>query len=148
MSDFLQFVVPFGALTEWVKTKTGQEVSFSFVDEATINIGTVFKVTIPVINKEVSKEIGVKVSNIKLAGEDLLLHYDAGAMVNLLSSGIMKLLPASVIERGIVDFQDDTAVVVHLDRVEKAHQVLQQIDIQSIRFDKTAAIVDFTLRLA
>ena len=148
MSDYLQIVVPFGALAEWVKARTGQEVLFSFVDEATINIATVFKVTIPVINKDVFKEIGVKVSDIQMAGEELLLYYDAGAMMNLLSTGIMKILPSSLTERGIVEFKSNTVVVVHLDRVEKAHQVMQQIDIQSIRFNETAAVVYFTLKLA
>ena len=146
--DFLQFVVSFGALTELVKAKTGQEVSFSFVDEATINIGTILKVTIPVINRDVSKEISITVSDIELKDERLQLRYDAGTMMNFLSTIIAKFLPASVIEHGVVDFQNDSTVVIHLDKVEKAHKVLQQIDVQSINFNEASAILDFALRLA
>ncbi len=146
--DFLQFVVSFGALTELVKAKTGQEVSFSFVDEATINIGTILKVTIPVINRDVSKEISITVSDIELKDERLQLRYDAGAMMNFLSTIIAKFLPATVIEHGVVDFQNDSTVVIHLDKVEKAHKVLQQIDVQSINFNEASAILDFALRLA
>ncbi len=144
--DFLQFVVPFGALTELVKAKTGQEVSFSFVDEVTINIDTILKVTIPVINKDVSKEISITISDIELKDERLQLRYDAGTMMNFLSTIIAKFLPASVIEHGVVDFQNDSTVVIHLDKVEKAHKVLQQIDVQSISFNEVSAIIDFALR--
>lgn len=146
--DFLQFVVSFGALTKLVKAKTGQEVSFSFVDEATINIGTILKVTIPVINRDVSKEISITVSDIELKDERLQLRYDAGAMMNFLSTIIAKFLPSTVIEHGVVDFQNDSTVVIHLDKVEKAHKVLQQIDVQSISFNEASAILDFALRLA
>ena len=76
------------------------------------------------------------------------LRYDAGAMMNFLSTIIAKFLPATVIEHGVVDFQNDSTVVIHLDKVEKAHKVLQQIDVQSINFNEASAILDFALRLA
>ena len=78
--------------------------------------------------------------------EVLQLHYDAG-MMSLLSSALAKFLPTSVMERGIVEFVDNSTVVIHLNKVEKAHQVLQHVDIQAIRFNETAAVIDFTLRL-
>ena len=93
----LQFTVPFGFLTDWIKAKTGQMVSMSFVDENTVTISSVFKTIIPLVNKEISKEMSVKISDIQLIGENLQLHYDAGAMMNFLSSYLVKILPSSVI---------------------------------------------------
>lgn len=144
----LQLVVPFGFFTDWVKAKTGHEVSMSFVDGKTVALGSVFKMMLPIVNKEVSKEIRIKVSDIQLVGEKLQMHYDAGLMINLLSTFLKKILPSSVIENKVVDLpEDSTSFFVHLDKVEKAKQVLQHIDFQGIHFKDTAAVLDFKLRL-
>lgn len=142
----LQFTVPFGFLTDWIKAKTGQTVLMSFVDEKSISISSVFKTTIPLLNKEISKEISIKVSDIQLIGENLQLRYDAGTMMNFLSSALVKILPSSVIERGVVEFLDNSTVIVHLDKVEKAHQVLQHVDIRSVRFNQLSALIDFLIK--
>ena len=120
----LQFTVPFSFLTDWIKAKTGQVVSMSFVDEKTVTINSVFKTKIPLVNKEFSKEISINVFDIQLIGENLQLHYDAGVMMNFLSSYLVKILPSSVIERGVFDFLDNSTVAIHLDKVEKALSVL------------------------
>ena len=141
----LQFTVPFGFLTDWIKAKTGQVVSMSFVDEKTVTISSVFKTKIPLVNKEIFKEMSINISDVQLIGENLQLHYDAGAMMNFLSSYLVKILPSSVIERGVVDFLDNSTVAIHLDKVEKAHQVLQRVDVRSIRFNQLSALIDFLL---
>jgi len=144
----LQLVVPFGFFTDWVKAKTGHKVSLSFVDGNTVALGSVFKMMLPIVNKEVSKEIRIKVSDIQLVGEKLQMHYDAGIMINLLSTFLKKILPSPVIENKVVDLpEDSTSFFVHLDKVEKAKQVLQHIDFQGIHFKDTAAVLDFKLRL-
>ena len=51
----LQLVVPFGFLTDWVKAKTKHEVKMTFVDEKSIALGSVFKMMLPIVNKEVSE---------------------------------------------------------------------------------------------
>ena len=144
----LQLVVPFGFFTDWVKAKTKHEVKMSFVDEKTVALGSVFKMMLPIVNKEVSKEISIKISDIQLVGEKLQMHYDAGMMMNLLSSFLKKILPSSVIEHKVIDLPEDSmSLFVHLDKVEKAHQVLQHIDFQGIHFRDTAAVLDFKLKL-
>ena len=144
----LQLVVPFGFLTDWVKAKTKHEVKMTFVDEKSIALGSVFKMMLPIVNKEVSKEISIKISDIQLVGEKLQMHYDAGMMMNLLSSFLKKILPSSVIEHKVIDLPEDSmSLFVHLDKVEKAHQVLQHIDFQGIHFKDAAAVLDFKLRL-
>ena len=147
-SNCLQLCVPFGFFTDWVKAKTGHEVKMSYVDGNTIALGSVFKMMLPIVNKEVSKEISIKVSDIQLVGERLQMHYDAGLMMNLLSAFIKKILPSSIIENKVVDLpEDSTSFFVHLDKVEKAKQVLQHIDYQGIHFKDNAAVIDFKLRL-
>ena len=143
----LQLVVPFGFFTDWVKAKTKHEVKMSFVDDKTVALGSVFKMMLPIVNKEVSKEISIKVSDIQLVGEKLKMHYDAGLMVNLLSTFLKKILPSSVMENKVVDLpENSTSFFVHLDKVEKAKQALQHIDFQGIHFNNTAAVIDFKLK--
>ena len=143
----LQLVVPFGFLTDWIKAKTKHEVKMSFVDENTIALGSVFKMMLPIVNKEVAKEISIKVSDIQLIGEKLQMHYDAGIMINLLSTFLKKILPSSVMENKVVDLpENSTSFFVHLDKVEKAKQVLKHIDFQGIHFKDAAAVLDFKLR--
>ena len=143
----LQLAVPFGFVIDWIKSKTGHDVSMSFVDEKTIALGSVFKMMLPIVNNKVSKEISIKVSDIQLVGEKLQMHYDAGIMINLLSAFLKKILPSSVIENRVVDLPDNsTSFFVHLDKVEKAKQALQHIDFQGIHFKDTAAVIDFKLK--
>ena len=143
----LQLCVPFGFFTDWVKAKTGHDVKMSFVDEKTIALGSVFKMMLPVVNKEVSKEISIKVSDIQLVGEKVKMHYDAGIMMNLLSTFLKKILPSSVIEHKVIDLPEDSmSLFVHLDKVEKAKQALQHIDFQGIHFNNAAAVIDFKLK--
>ena len=138
--------IGFGEIAEYTRQKLGQEVQLSFVDEKSAIVSSVAKVKIPLINKEVSKEFSVKLSDIQLVGEDLQLHFDAGTMMNFLASFVVKLLPESVMERGVVDVPNNSTVVVHLDKVEAAHDALRYIEVQAIRFDETAALVDFSMR--
>lgn len=63
--------------------------------------------------------------------------------MNFLAPFVLKLLPQSVIERGVVGFLDNSTVAVHLDKVEAVQDALQYIEVQTIRFDETAAIVGF-----
>ena len=140
--------IGFGEIAEYTRQKLGQEVKLSFVDEKSANVSSVAKVTIPLINKEVAKEFSIKLSDIQMVGEDLRLHFDAGTMMNFLASFVVKLLPKSVIERGVVDFPDNSMVVVHLDKVEAVHDALRYIEVQAIRFEETAALIDFSMRLS
>lgn len=63
--------------------------------------------------------------------------------MNFLAPFVLKLLPQSVIERGVVGFLDNSTVAVHLDKVEAVHDALRYIEVLAFRFDETAVIVDF-----
>ena len=66
--------------------------------------------------------------------------------MNFLAPFVLKLLPQSVIERGVVGFLDNSTVAVHLDKVEAVHDALRYIEVQVIRFDGTDAVVGFFMR--
>ena len=138
--------IGFTEIAEYTREKLGQEVVLSFIDEKSANVSSVVKTTIPYVNKEVSKEVSVKLSDIRLVGEDLQLHFDAGVMINFLAPIIVKILPDSVVERGIVDFPDNATVVVHLNKVKAGREMLRHIEVRSIGFNETAAIINFKLR--
>ena len=138
--------IGFTEIAEYTREKLGQEVVLSFIDEESANVSSVVKTTIPYVNKEVSKEVSVKISDIRLVGEDLQLHFDAGVMINFLTPIIVKILPDSVVERGIVDFPDNATVAVHLNKVRVGREMLRHIEVRSIGFNETAAIINFKLR--
>lgn len=138
--------IGFTEIAEYTREELGQEVVLSFIDEKSANVSSVVKTTIPYVNKEVSKEVSVKLSDIRLVGEDLQLHFDAGVMINFLAPIIVKILPDSVVERGIVDFPDNATVVVHLSKVKTGREILRHIEVRSIGFNETAAIINFKLR--
>lgn len=138
--------IGFSEFAEYCRHQLGQEVLLSYVDEKSANVCIVAKTMIPYLNKEISKEVSVKISDIQLVGEDLHMHFDAGMMMNIMASIIMKLLPESKIELGIVDFPNSTTIVVHLAKVETTHHVLKHLDVHTIYFNESGTIIDFTLR--
>lgn len=133
-------------LSTLISAKLGLDVSFSRVDERCLYTRINVKVTIPFLNKKAEKAIDVKLSNFEIDGDDLSLHYDAGKILNAMSSNLTSFLPLSVIEDGIVEIDNNSQIVIHLAKIEKVHQALQYIVIESIKFAEQVAVLDFTLR--
>lgn len=77
----------------------------------------------------VSKDISLDVTYDKIVNENLFLSYSAGIGVDLMVDGLKRLVP----QLKNTDLLDGNRLVVHLDKIEKAHEALQYVEVNKQR---------------
>ena len=142
----MQLTVPFSELKEIIKNKSGRSLDFDLttVDDNTVKVSYEAKVKVKFIG-EISKTFTINVCVDKIDGEDLYLSYDGGLAINMIVDGILMLAP-QLKNTEIVDFSQKSCVILHLAKIEEAHKILQQIDIQNILFTEDKLNIVFTLK--
>lgn len=127
-----------------IKAKIGYDVAFSYVDENTVKVETIITTSIPFLKQELSKTLTALISNLSLSGTCLQFNYRAG-VANCIAPFLTKLFPMQIVEAGIVSFNAET-ISIRLDKIEKANDVLNFINIERIAFAEGIAILEFSLR--
>ena len=80
----------------------------------------------------------------KLEGEDLYMTYDEGFRNNPLVNGLLAFLPKW--EVGAVELYQRSKAIVHLAKIEQAHEALKKVEIKDIHFEEDFMLVDFDLK--
>lgn len=141
----MQLTIPFSELKEIIKNKSGRSLDF---DLTTVNDNTVkvsYEAKVKIIFREINKTFTINVCVDKIDGEDLYLSYDGGLAINMIVDGILMLAP-QLKNTEIADFSQKSRVILHLAKIEEAHKILQQIDIQNILFIEDKLNIVFTLK--
>lgn len=141
----MQLTIPFSELKEMIKKKSGRSLDF---DLTTVNDNTVkvsYEAKVKIIFREINKTFTINVCVDKIDGEDLYLSYDGGLAINMIVDGILMLAP-QLKNTEIVDFSQKSCVILHLAKIEEAHKILQQIDIQNVLFTEDKLNIVFTLK--
>lgn len=126
----LQFT--YQEIAEYVHRKFGREVALLSPDGNTLQIGTTIKMKLPLVNREVAKDLSIKVSDIQVSGDDATFRYDAGAGMNFIATNFFKLLSGSLIQQGMIEFQYDSCAIVHLAAIDQMKNVLRFVNIKQI----------------
>lgn len=126
----LQFT--YKEIAEFVQRKYGRQVTLSSPDGNTLQIGTTIKMKLPLVNKEVAKDLSIKVSDILFLGDDVTFRYDAGAGMNFIATNFFKLLSGSLIQQGMIEFQNDSCAIVPLAAIDQMKNVLRTVNFQKI----------------
>ncbi len=126
----LQFT--YQEIAEYVHRKFGHEVALSSPDGYSLQIGTTIKMKLPLVNKEVAKDLLIKVSDIQVFEDDVTFRYDAGAGMNFIATNFIKLLSGSLIQQGMIEFQNDSCAIVHLAAINQMKNVLRFVIIKQI----------------
>ncbi|MCQ2066968.1 MAG: hypothetical protein MJY65_04885 [Bacteroidaceae bacterium] len=117
----------------------GTELSFSYEAADTVRVGYPFRMM------GMSNEIGLNLRVLGVVGNDVRMMIDgAGGMVNMalgMASGIVREKLG-----GVVEFGDDSQVVLHLDRINKLEPVLNKLQLTGISFNQTAAVVSLEMK--
>ena len=142
---------PYLELSSIIKSKFGYEVSFihlADMPESSLSVNTTVGKTVSILGyeKTISKKLSINLTEVKINGTDLSLHYDAGLALNLILPKITSHIPSSFIEDKVVEFDNDYNVTVHLNKIEKLQEVLKYISIDEIAFRDDEATVYFKLR--
>lgn len=131
--------VSFSEIKETIREKTGKTPEILYVDNKTVKVGYMVAVKVPFLGK-ISKMIEVNITVDGFIGEELWLSYDAGIGVNMIVNGLFRMLPLA---NELVELSESSKAVIHLDKIEKVHEVLQHIEVHEIRFDADGMNVDF-----
>ena len=130
----MKLQIPYNELEAFLLKKYDQQVKLGFANENTISI----------TKKVVIKDATVNVSIDKIAGNDIILSYQAGFGIEWIIKGALMWFKESI--SGFVDELEDNKLLLHLDRIEQLNTILEKIEIKAINFDDLNANVAFVLK--
>lgn len=100
-----------------VFSKTGKKITLSFKDDKTVCIEHRLAVNIPLIGK-VEKNVKANITVEEISGMDIQLKYSMSVGMELLFSGIRKILGDIIDNSQLLSWGDDSKVMIlHLDKV-------------------------------
>ena len=120
------------------------ELTLSCVDNKTIKVSMTNHIVIPIVGITKSVTTSIDLTIEKLEGEDLYMTYDEGFRNNPLVNGLLAFLPKW--EVGAVELYQRSKAIVHLAKIEQAHEALKKVEIKDIHFEEDLMLVDFDLK--
>lgn len=133
-------------IAEYVHRKLGREVALTSPDGYSLQIGTTIKMKLPLVNKEVAKDLSIKVSDIQVFEDDVTFRYDAGAGMNFIATNFFKLLSGSLIQQGMIELQNDSCAIVHLAAIDQMKNVLRIVNIKQILVHRDNLVIACSLK--
>lgn len=140
----MKLSVDYAEIIALVKEKTGKEITLATLNDKSVKGGYVIKVKVPFMDKYFSTTFDIDVTYEKLVGEDVYLSYNSGKGLDMVIEGVKNLVP-HLKDIEIVEFANGNNVIVHLGEIEKAHEALEKIAINDVRFTDEGVDVDFSL---
>ena len=130
----MKLQIPYKELEAFVLKRYNQQVKLGLVDEKTISI----------TKKVVIKDATVNISVDQIAGNDILLSYQAGFGIEWIIKGVLMWFKETI--SGFVEEQEDNKLLLHLDRIEQLNNMLEKIEIKAVNFDDLNANVAFRVK--
>ena len=127
----MKLQITYDELEAFVLKKYDQQVKLGFVDEKTISV----------TKKVVIKDATVNVSVDKIAGNDILLSYQAGFGIEWIIKGALMWFKETI--KDFVEELEDNKLLIHLDKIDQIGGMLDKIEILDITFDEVNANVAF-----
>lgn len=129
----MRAIVDFQELQEIAKPKVKRDLQIKSVDEQTVKLGVVFNV--PLLG---DKTIDLDIKVERIDGTDVLLKYDGGTGLNLIANGALELFSSIP----FVSKAPENHLIIHLDKIESLRKTLERLELKSVKFDSTSAIVE------
>ena len=120
------------------------DLTLSCVDNKTIKVSMTNHIVIPIVGITKSVTTSIDLTIEKLEGEDLYMTYDEGFRNNPLVNGLLAFLPKW--EVGAVELYQRSKAIVHLAKIEQAHEALKKVEIKDIHFEEDLMLVEFDLK--
>ena len=119
----MKLQISYNELEAFVLERYGQQVKLGFTNENTISI----------TKKIFIKDATVNVSVNKIAGNVILLSYQAGFGIEWIIKGSLMWFKETL--SGFVEEQEDNKLLLHLDRIEQLNNIFEKIEIKAVNFD-------------
>ena len=130
----MKLQIPYNELEAVLMKKYDQQVKLGLANENTISI----------TKKVVIKDATVNVSIDNIAGNDIILSYQAGFGIEWIIKGVLIWFKDTI--SGFVDELEDNKLLLHLDRIEQLNTILEKIEIKAVNFDELNANVAFIVK--
>ena len=119
----MKLQISYNELEAFVLERYGQQVKLGFTNENTISI----------TKKIFIKDATVNVSVNKIAGNVILLSYQAGFGIEWIIKGSLMWFKETL--SGFVEEQEDNKLLLHLDRIKQLNNIFEKIEIKAVNFD-------------
>ena len=126
--------IPYKEVEAFVMKRYNQQVKIGFVDEKTISV----------TKKVVIKDATVNITIDRVAGNDIMLHYQAGFGIEWIIKGALMWFKEAI--SGFVEEQTENKLLIHLDKIEQLNNMLEKIEIKAVNFDELNANVAFRVK--
>ncbi len=137
----MNILLSLSELQDYVARSFRQDITLKSVNERTIYVGTI--INLPFI----SKNVGVNISILKVAGRDITLSYNNGLGVDLIIKGVLKFVKNTFPEYGqVVEERDGNTILLHLANIRQLEKPLEYVDLQDVRFTAEGVQLDVGLK--
>lgn len=141
----MKLSVDYAEIIALAKEKTGKEITLTTLNDKTIKVGYVMKVKVPFMAKFLSSTFDIDVTYEKLVEEDVYLSYNGGKGLDMVIEGVKNLVP-QLKDIEIIEFASGNNVIVHLGKIENAHEALEKIAVNDVHFTDEGVNVEFSLK--
>lgn len=141
----MKLSVDYTEIIALAKEKSGKDITLTTLNAKTVKVGYVMKVKIPLTSKYLSTTFDIDVTYEKLVGEDVYLSYNGGKGLDMVIEGMKNLVP-QLKDIEIIEFAGNNNVIVHLGKIEKAHDAQEEIAINDVHFTDEGVDVEFSLK--
>lgn len=141
----MKLSVDYAEIIASVKEKSGKEITLTTLNDKTIKVGYVMKVKVPFMDKYLSSTFDIDVTYEKLVGEDVYLSYNGGKGLDMVIEGAKNLVP-QLKDIEIIEFVSGNNVIVHLGKIENAHEALEKIIVNDVMLNSEGVFVEFSLK--
>lgn len=135
-----------------VLSKTSKKIVLSFKDDKTVTIKHTLSIKIPLIGK-IDKDVKADITVEEIAGMDIKLKYSMSLGMEMLFSGVRKILGDIIDNSQLLSWGDDNDIIIlHLDKVaEKLEihnfsQLIKHCRDISFMAEKEGVIISFKLQ--
>lgn len=120
----MKLQIAYKELENFVQEKFKQQIGLAYANAHTISV----------TKKMWMMDFIVNVSVDQIAGNDIMLRYQANMGLEMIIKGALMWSKEKI--AGFVEEQEDNKLLIHLDKIEQLKKALERIEIQSIGFDE------------
>lgn len=137
----MNIIAPYKQITEYILAKTNQPISLSFVNDKEIKISYTKKIF--------TKEVGFGINLIiqKVADAEILMSYQAPLGLDIVITGAISFLSQKLLALADgIHVGEDHMICIRLDKIERMQLMTNNISLQDITFNDSAAVIEFSLK--
>ena len=120
----MKLQIAYKELENFIQEKFKQQIGLAYANAHTISV----------TKKMWMMDFIVNVSVDQIAGNDIMLRYQANMGLEMIIKGALMWSKEKI--AGFVEEQEDNKLLIHLDKIEQLKKALERIEIQSIGFDE------------